>query len=265
MSCLGPGYNPQPPRQWSRVQNRCPESVNEIVYIPQLKIYVPQSMVFYELQMIEKGNILQYKCNSSNLTKNQRYSQIAKGKWVNRTTTWANQSDTLSQPNSTSLQRVAVKGNITLNGTPTLLPVTGCSKPVIPPVQKPSSGNGNGKKDKVKEPKPEPKPKPRPNVNPSPNIPSPPPGPSPIVVPNGGSLVCTTTVNKCTGDIINKNYINNCHLTSDSDVPGKIQQLCYNSGLETYYPKKRYIMNNSGNKWPQGVKMLRSANDISAQ
>ena len=264
MSCLGPGYNPLPPRQWYRVENRCPENVNGIVYIPQLKIYVPQSTLPYELQMIEKGNILQYKSNSSNLTKNQRYSQIAKGQWVNRTTTWASQTDSVSEPNSSSLQRVAVKGNITMNGTPTTLPVTSCSKPVIPPVKKPSSGSG-GKKDKVKKPKPKPKPKPRPHVNPSPNIPSPPLPPAPIVVPNGGSLVCTTTVNKCTGDIITENYLNNCHLTSDSDVPGKIQELCYNSGLATYYPRNRYTMNNSGNKWPQGVKFLRSANDIQSQ
>lgn len=265
MSCLGPGYNPLPPRQWSRVQNRCPENVNGIVYIPQLKIYIPQSMVAYELQMIEKGNILQYKCNSSNLTKNQRYSQIAKGQWVNRTTTWASQTESVSEPNSTSLQRVAIKGNITVNGTPTTLPVTSCSKQVIPPVNFPSSGSVINKKNKVKKPQSQPQPKVKSNVNPTTNIPSPPLPPAPIVVSNGGSLIGTTTVNKCTGDIIKKNYVNNCNLTTASDVPGKIQKLCYNSGLATYYPKNRYTMNNSGNKWPQGVKFLRSANDIPSQ
>jgi len=265
MSCLGPGYNPQPPRQWSRVENRCPPNVNGIVYIPSLKIYVPQSMVPYELQMMEKGNILQYKANSSNLTKNQRYSQIAKGNWVNRTTTWATQSETYTEPNSTSLQRVAIKGNITVNGTPTTLPTTPCIKPVVTPINIVPSGKPNNKKNPVKKPKPKPKPKPKSNVKPSPNIPSPPLPTPPAVISNGGSLVCTTTVNKCNGEIINKNYISNCYLTSDSDVPGKIQELCYNSGLATYYPRTRYTMNNSDNKWPQGVKFLRSANDIKTQ
>jgi hypothetical protein len=56
--------------------------------------------------MISKGNVLQYKKNSSSLTKNQRYSQIAKGMWTNRTKTWATQSDKYTNPNMTSLRRV---------------------------------------------------------------------------------------------------------------------------------------------------------------
>lgn len=93
MSCLGPNYNPVPPRAWSRVENRCAFDEN-----------VP---LFRNLnQILKKGNILQYKKNSSNLTQKQRYSQIAKGKWTNRTTTWASQTQTTSNPNTLNLQQV---------------------------------------------------------------------------------------------------------------------------------------------------------------
>lgn len=99
MSCLGPGYNPQPPRAWSRVQNAC-STLNDNIdsaYLNYELILFPQ---------INKGNVLQYKKNSSSLTKNQRYSQIAKGMWTNRTKTWATQSQIYTNPNTTSLKRI---------------------------------------------------------------------------------------------------------------------------------------------------------------
>lgn len=41
MSCLGPGYNPRPPRAWYRVQNDCsyilPDPNVQTAYIPALK------------------------------------------------------------------------------------------------------------------------------------------------------------------------------------------------------------------------------------
>lgn len=265
MSCLGPGYNPIPTRQWSRVENRCPTntSINGFVFIPLLNKNVLAIEVPSELQMLEKGNILQYKGNSSNLTKNERYSKIAQGKWVNRTTTWASQSEQVTNPNTTLLKRINVKGNILSDGTPTTLPVNqpACQpKPTIP-VKNPSSNGNNNNRGPVKPPKPLPIPKPSPPyVNPFP--PFIPPVVNPIVINNGGSLVCTTSVNPCTGEIINKTFVSSCNLTTASDVPGPIQELCYNGGLPTNYPRKRYTMNNSGNKWPQGVKYLRSANSI---
>jgi hypothetical protein len=76
------------------------------------------------------------------------------------------------------------------------------------------------------------------------------------------SLVCTQTVNPCTGEVIYQGNVSSCNLTTASNVPGRIQLLCYNGGLPTYYPRQRYTMSNSGNKWPQGVKYLRSANAI---
>ena len=75
MSCLAPGYNPNPTRTWSRVQSNCS------LVIPTTPI--TQAEVI-ELQMRRKGNVLQYKENSSNLTKTQQYSLIAQGKWTNR-------------------------------------------------------------------------------------------------------------------------------------------------------------------------------------
>ena len=68
MSCLAPGYNPNPTREWYRVQNACTfvnnnSSTSNYTYIPQLKKYVPNADVFNELNMLRKGNILQYKNN----------------------------------------------------------------------------------------------------------------------------------------------------------------------------------------------------------
>ena len=91
-------YNPQPPRAWNRVQNACStnnDSGNNNAIITEL-----------DKQMLLKGNILQYKKNSSNLTKQQRYSQIAKGQWTNRTKSWASQTQTSTNPNTASLLRV---------------------------------------------------------------------------------------------------------------------------------------------------------------
>jgi hypothetical protein len=98
MSCLGPCYNPVPTREWSRFQNTCSFSFNNSATISPIT----------PLQLANnyKGNILQYKKNSSNLTKQQIYTQIAKGNWTNRTTTWATQSDTYTNPNTNNLTRV---------------------------------------------------------------------------------------------------------------------------------------------------------------
>ena len=56
--------------------------------------------------MIYKGNILQYKGNSSRLTKSQKYTQLAKGGGPNRKKVFATQSQTYSNPNTTGLQRI---------------------------------------------------------------------------------------------------------------------------------------------------------------
>ena len=69
MSCLEPNYLPNPTHIGSRVENRCVYdtdfSDNE-VFIPQLKISIPISSIQIVNDMLRKGNILQYKNNSSN-------------------------------------------------------------------------------------------------------------------------------------------------------------------------------------------------------
>ncbi len=220
MSCLQPGYNPPVTRAWNRVQNSCTyRAIGELpstVYIPALKKSVPYSEAPTVFAMLKKGNILQYKNNSSNLTKNQRYAKIARGKWTNRTSSWASQSDTYTQPNIRMLKRANVSNNIYLNGTPTTNPIT-CD----------------------------------------PNTPE-----DEIVVEDGGTLVCTVQYNPCTGQTITAPPKEFCFPTYCSDVPGPIMNLCYNDSMPTYYPRQQYVMNSSGDKWPQGYKGLVSGNDI---
>jgi hypothetical protein len=82
MSCLGNNYNPNPARVWSRYQPNCSSNA-----------FDPDNMKY-------KANVLQYKKNSSNLTKNQRYSQIVTGYWSNRKNSWATQSQTYTNPDN---------------------------------------------------------------------------------------------------------------------------------------------------------------------
>lgn len=220
MSCLKPGYNPSVTRAWNRVQHSCTYEVTgnppETIYIPALKKYVPYSEAPTIITMLNKGNILQYKNNSSNLTKNQRYAKIARGKWTNRTSTWATQSDKYTQPNIRSFKRANVPNNIYLDGTPTSNPIT-CD----------------------------------------PNTPQ-----DEIIVEDGGVLLCTIQYNPCTGETITAPPKDFCFPTSCSDVPGTIMNLCYNDSMPTYYPRQQYVMNSSGDKWPQGYKGFVSGNDI---
>jgi hypothetical protein len=261
MSCLGKNYNPNPPRAWSRVDSRCQYAPTDysdnIVYFPYLNEYVRQSKIPYLLQMLSKGNILQYKANSSNLTKQQRYSKIATGMWTNRNTTWATQTQTYTNPNTTSLKRVNYK-NITLDGAETTLPLT-CPQPyikpiynVLPPIYDLSS---------VVNPPVIPPP---PIVQPSSNPPSIPdtydvPIETPIVIPDGGTFICNVVENICTGEVVDRSYNKYCYPTTDSNVPGPITDLCWNSKIQTWYPRQQYVMPTSGNKFPEGYKFFKPA------
>jgi hypothetical protein len=200
-------YMPVPPRVWSRVQNSCSLIAYEKDDPASNSNFARAD---YERQMLLKGNILQYKKNSSSLTKKQRYTQIAKGMWTNRTKTWATQSDTYTNPNMTSLLRV----NFSV-------------------------------------------------LNPSNNIFSSPPNPfgcPTTEIQDGGNLVCNVVVDPCTQEVVKRTKSQQlCNPTTDSDVPGQIQQLCWNDGTQTWYPRQRYIMPTSGTKWPQGYKGFVSA------
>lgn len=242
-------YLPQPPRAWSRVQNIIDNDNN-------IESRVKQAM-------LNKGNVLQYKANSMNLTKMQRYSKIAKGQWVNRNTTWATQSETYSNPNTTHLKR---NGNSNLAIDPILGTVIG---PTLDPITCPNKDGENNNNNNSTLPDNQGQ---TPGTT-DPSIPPPvPPTPGsntfpvvipdtpvlPIVIPDGGTLLCSVQENICTGDTIQRLSQQLCHLTTDSDVPGTIQDLCWNDGTVTWYPRQRYIMTNSTNKWPVNA-ILRSS------
>ena len=273
MSCLGKTSNnckPDPPRQWSRFENQCAyvlptdANTNSLVYVPLLKKSVTIAEAAYLIQVYKKGNVLQYKGNSSNLTIQQRYAQIARGMWTNRTTTWATQSDTYSNPNTQSLKRVnyeviplnpgSTGGSQTFclpvpvtpqyNVLPTTItpenvvpsPNPDPPPPIIPPPEEPPAGESSTVMPPYEEP----------------------PAAEPVVViPDGGSLVCSQIEDICTGTIIKElSGIVECTPTTAADVPGESQLLCWNDGDETYYPRQKLTYGTSGNKWPVNNKLF---------
>lgn len=209
-------YLPEPPRAWSRVDNKCTyDNTNN-----NDKSYDP--FLYHRAALLNKGNVLQYKKNSSQLTKNQRYSQIAKGLWTNRTRTWATQSVTYTNPNTTSLKRVGFveyPKNDIIPGNPANLagpyvPVSTLTDPFKCPI---------------------------------------------FTFKDGGSLVCSTYENPCTGEVIERTFQPNYYPTSDSDVPGPIKYLYWDPRLQTWFPRERLTMSNSLNKWPINYKLFKSA------
>lgn len=255
MSCFNSQcYLPQPPRAWFRVQNSCslvndtntsPANSNPLVRVPYTNKEVPNSQLGYELALINKGNILQYKINSSNLTKNLRYSKIAKGQWTNRTKTYAAQNDRgYTNPNVHNLLRVGGQ-NVTLAGAQTGAPVT-CPT-ILQQIYNmlPSQVSGGTQDQTIPPPVP---PTPAGQAVIVPTVPV--PIVEPVVIQDFGNLVCGTSENVCTGEIIQPILLDNCHPTTDSDVPGPIQPLCWNDGNPTWYPRQQYVMNNSTDKWP---------------
>lgn len=242
MSCFN-NYLPQQSRDWSRVQNTCVQlSISEV----------------NKIAMLNKGNVLQYKANSGNLTKAQKYSKIAKGQWINRNTSWATQSARgYTNPNTTSLKRTGNIVNIAINpitGTvigPTLKPLT-CPQPFIPINENFPANIENGSDTTPDIPPPV---NPTPGSNVTPNIIPVTPA-EPIVIQDGGELICSVQENVCTKNTTSTISQKICNPTTDSDVPGPIQDLCWNNGTQTWYPRQRYIMTNSGNKFPYNYKFV---------
>jgi hypothetical protein len=242
MSCFN-NYLPQPTRVWSRVQNACIElSLSEA----------------NKIAMLNKGNVLQYKANSSNLTKAQKYSKIAKGQWVNRNTTWATQSARgYTNPNISNLKRTGNVVNITINystGTvigPTLETLT-CQKSIITNNENLPSNIANESDTAPDIPPPV---DPNPGSNVFPNIIPVTPA-EPVVIQDGGVLICSVQENVCTGETKSTLSQKLCNPTTDSDVPGQIQDLCWNDGTQTWFPRQRYIMTNSENKFPYNYKFV---------
>lgn len=191
-------YLPEPPRAWNRVENIC------------TNFNVNFNSREYEIAaQIKKGNVLQYKKNSSNLTKNQQYAQISKGLWTNRTKTWATQSETYSNPNTTGLKRVNYTETPISTFTNQLSLGTIC--------------------------------------------------PNTTTFKDGGSLICNIYENPCTGETTKAFPSVKFHPSSDSDVPGPIVPLYWDEKISPWYPRQRYQMNNSLDKWPQNYKLFVSA------
>ena len=226
MSCYNNCYLPQPPRAWSRVQNSCSlinntDNNNSLVKDPYTGELVTSFVLGARVAMLNKGNVLQYKANSSNLTQAQRYSKIAKGQWVNRNTTWAIQSTRgYTNPNTTSLKR---DGNINIvidpiTGAiigPTLAPPT-CPKP-INPIYPALPSNGGGGSD-IKDPNIPPPVEPSPGSNVFPEI-VPITPEEPIIIQDGGNLICSVQENVCTGETKRSLSQQLCHPTINIDTP----------------------------------------------
>lgn len=214
-------YLPIPPRAWSRVQSQCtytiPGSTYSQSYIPLTNKTVSQAEADYQEKLLYKGNILQYKNNSARLTKKQRYTQLAKGLGPNRTKVFATQTDTYTNPNTTGLLRI----NSQKYPFPNQL------------VGKPNNISGPFQYNV-----------PNPNGCPGTELEA------------GGNLICGTYVNQCTGKIIKASdpQVLQCYPTYCSDVPGIPELLCWSSKLNTWFPRQRLTMNNSGNKFPEGYK-----------
>jgi hypothetical protein len=221
-------YNPNPTRVWSRVQNPCTYDnsydYQYSVYIPLTGQTVSQSQANYEKQMINKGNVLQYKSNSARLTKSQKYAQLARCAGPNRTKVFATQSQTYTNPNTTWLLRV----NYTTYEFPNQIP--GAPNNISGPFQynqdNPNDCSGNSIQD-------------------------------------GGSLICGTYVDPCTDQIIKQEkssmFIYNS--ASASNVPGT-DILYWSNKVQTWFPRNRYIMNNSTDKWPINYKYFNSAIEL---
>jgi len=218
-------YNPIPPRVWSRVQNPCtfidPGDQYLSSYIPLTGQTVSQGQADYEMKQLYKGNILQYKGNSARLTKSQKYSQLARCSGPNRTKVFATQSERYTNPNTTGLLR---QNSITY---PFPNQIVGA----------PNNISGPFAYD-------------IPNPN---NCPG-------LSIQDGGTLVCGTYVNPCSGEIIKQNITSPtiCNYASASNVPG-CAILCWNTKAQSWFPKQRYFMNNSTDKWPINYKGFVSA------
>jgi hypothetical protein len=88
--------NPNPPRLWSRFGYVCPCSPG------------PSCSTDYDkLNERRKAEILKYKANSSCITKNQQYANAASNLWLtSRKRSWATQTVSYTNPNTSTLKRV---------------------------------------------------------------------------------------------------------------------------------------------------------------
>jgi hypothetical protein len=218
-------YNPVPPRAWSRVQGTCtylnPDTNYTSAFNPATGQVISPAQADYEMKQIYKGNILQYKDNSTRLTKKQKYSRLARGISNYRFKVFATQTQTYTNPNTTYLLRVGYQTYPYPNE------IVGAPNNISGPFQY--------------------------------NVPNPDNCPS-SSVQEGGTLVAGIYANPCSGEIVRRvpNSATICSPASASNVPGQ-GVLCWNNKFQSYFPKNKYTNNNSNNKWPQGYKGFVSA------
>jgi hypothetical protein len=247
MSCFN-NYLPQTTNEWSRVRKICYNETDNTV-------------LGYTMQMLKKGNVLQHQSNSIKLTNTQKYSKIAQRKWVNRNKSWASQSfNGYSDPNTFSLKRTGIIVNIAID------PITGIIiGPTTEPITCPETINiineGLPPNNYISNDIPDTPTQidPAPNTIFFPDIVLDTPS-KPIIIPDGGSLICSVQEFVCDGKTKYKFYQPQCNPTTDSDVPGTIQQLCWDERLSTWNPRQNYSMPTANNKWPTNA-ILNSANN----
>jgi hypothetical protein len=108
MSCNGPYYNPAPTREWSRADARCAFDASDVSDTTDTGIspltgkVIPIQAIAEHVQMINKGNVLQYKKNAG-LTQAQTYALKMRGNWRRSGRTHATQSSTYTNPNTGGL------------------------------------------------------------------------------------------------------------------------------------------------------------------
>ncbi len=223
MYCFKEIFNQENKRTWSRRQNVCSS-------IPQLGKNISLNLLID----LRKGNILQYYKNSSQLTKQQQYAQICRGLWSNRTKTYATQSDKYTNPNTNSLKRVnttniIISTNYYAKGIEELNCIN-----LYPIIVNPDLPNIPSNIPIINPPPiipPPPPIKPGGNSNDIPVVPIFPRQPT-IITKDGGSLICNTITNQCTGELINKTEKTFCYPTTLSDIPSSPNmKLCYKDGL----------------------------------
>jgi len=218
-------YFPYPQRVWSRRQNQCTylnnQPINNSIYNNYLKRNITTEQSQYYERQFYKGNILQYKNNSANLTKKQKYSQLARMCGPKRTKTFATQTQTYANPNTNGYLRI----NSTIYNYDNII------------TSAPNNPAG-------------------PFTFGLPN----PDGCITQNIEDGGNLIGTIITNQCTNEILKSCPDSSTFIfpSNFSNVPGN-GFLIWNNNIQTFYPRQNLTNNNSANKFPTNYKAFVSA------
>ncbi len=193
--------------------------------------------------MRNKGNVLQYKINQNPLSQKMIYAKKVRGQWTNNKKTYATQTQSVANPNTSSLLRV--NGTLTtVGGDPTSTNTYCIYDPLSFPSNQPSGiiiippyAYDKPPKNIIEPPEPT-----QPITAPVFDPPAvPPEEPVNYVAPTGGILVCSVTVapsciiSAAGQQVINETTDQMCYTADHSDVPGN-SVLCWDEGSETWFP-----------------------------